>query len=341
MCSELYNCENVNYRKLKFTMVKPKILVTGARGFIGNAVTQSLLKNGHKVIASTRKVPETPISVVSSFADNLTWQSAGSINGETRWEPSLQGITAVIHCAARAHVMSESEFDPIVVYRNVNVEGSVQLAKQAVLAGVKRFVFLSSIGVNGKISKFPFTEVDAPNPHDAYSISKFEAETALMDIARQSDMEVVIIRAPLVYGPKVPGNFSTLVRMVQLGIPLPLGAVQNRRSFLALENLVSLVRLCSDVSKSPSAANQVFLAADGEDVSTTDLLRKVAKAAGRPSRLVPVPSSLLEVAAGLLGMQNLAVRLLGNLQVDATKARNHLGWSPVVTLDDQLVAMFR
>jgi nucleoside-diphosphate-sugar epimerase len=322
-------------------MIKQKILVTGARGFIGNAVTQSLLQSGHKVIASGRNVPETPISVLSSFSDNLTWQSVGSISGETLWERSLQGITTVIHCAARAHVMRELESDPAFVYRKVNVEGSVQLAKQAVLAGVKRFVFISSIGVNGKTSKFPFTEADAPNPHDAYSISKFEAEKALMDIARQSDMEVVIIRAPLVYGPKVPGNFSSLVRMVQLGIPLPLGAVHNRRSLVALDNLVSLVQLCSDVSKSPSAANQLFLAADGEDVSTTDLLRKVAQAACCPSRLVPVPSSFLEVAATLFGLQTLAFRLLRNLQVDATKARNHLGWSPVVTLDDQLVAMFR
>ena len=322
-------------------MIKQNILVTGARGFIGNAVTQSLLQTGHKVIASARKIPETPISVLSSFADNLTWQTVGSINGETVWEPSLQGITTVIHCAARAHVMSESESDPASAYRKVNVEGSVQLAKQAVLAGVKRFVFLSSIGVNGKTSKFPFTEVDEPNPHDAYSISKFEAEKALMDIAMLSDMEVVVIRAPLVYGPKVPGNFSSLVRMVQLGIPLPLGAVQNRRSLIALDNLVSLVQLCSDVSKSPSAANQLFLAADGEDVSTTDLLRKVAQAAGCPSRLVPVPASLLEVAAAFFGMQTLVVRLLRNLQVDATKARTLLGWSPVVTLDDQLRAMFK
>jgi nucleoside-diphosphate-sugar epimerase len=322
-------------------MIKPKILVTGARGFIGNAVTQSLLQSGYKVIAAVRQVPETPISVLSSFSDNLTWQSVGSISGETLWERSLQGITTVIHCAARAHIMRELEADPPFVYRKVNVEGSVQLAKQAVLAGVKRFVFLSSIGVNGKTSKFPFTEADAPNPHDAYSISKFEAEKALMDIALQSDMEVVIIRAPLVYGPKVKGNFSSLVRMVQLGIPLPLGSVQNRRSLVALDNLVSLVQLCSDVSKSPSAANQLFLAADSEDVSTTDLLRKVAQAAGCPSRLVPVPASLLEVAAALFGMQTLAVRLLRNLQVDATKARNHLGWCPVVTLDDQLAAMFR
>ena len=326
---------------LKPKMKEQIILVTGATGFIGNAVTKSLVQGGYKVIASTRQLPTTPIPGLTQFSGRLTWQAVGAINGGTAWEPSLRGISTVIHCAARAHVMSDNDPDPGSAYRKVNVEGSVHLAKQAVLAGVKRFVFLSSIGVNGKISELPFTEIDKPNPHDAYSISKFEAEKALMDISRETGIEVVIIRAPLVYGPKVPGNFCRLIRMVQLGIPLPFGAVHNRRSLVALDNLVSLVQLCSDASKSPLAANQLFLAADGEDVSTTDLLRKVARAAGCPSRLVPVPASLLQFCAAVFGVRALAVRLLCNLQVDSTKARSLLGWRPVVGLDQQLRVMFK
>lgn len=201
-------------------------------------------------------------------------------------------------------------------------------------------MFISSIGVNGSQSTKPFTEACTPQPNDAYAVSKLEAELALLDLASETGMEVVIIRPPLVYGPSAPGNFGSLVRALQRGLPLPLGALHNQRSLVALDNLVSLVLLCADRDRSPEAANQVFVVADGEDVSTTTLLRKVAQAAGRPSRLLPVPAWLLRAGASLLGKRAVADRLLGNLQVDATKARTLLGWRPVVTMDEQLAKMF-
>jgi nucleoside-diphosphate-sugar epimerase len=248
----------------------------------------------------------------------------------------------VVHTAARVHVMADTAADPLAAFRAANVEVTLNLALQAVAAGVRRFVFLSSIGVNGAYTapgKF-FSEMDQPKPHNFYALSKLEAEHGLLQIAAQTGLEVVIIRPPLVYGPGAPGNFASLLRWVQRGLPLPLGAVHNQRSFVALDNLVSLVLLCADRARSPQAANQVFVVADGEDVSTSTLLRKVARAAGRSSRLLPVPASWLLAAASGLGKRVVADRLLGNLQVDATKARSLLGWEPVVTMDEQLAKIF-
>lgn len=311
-------------------------LVTGASGFIGRHIASELTTQGGCVVASVRA---TPKNWVSAYAD-LSWCVVGGINSQTDWQLALRGVQTVLHCAARAHVMRESAVDALSEYREVNVAGTLRLAQQSAAAGVKRFVFLSSIGVNGNHSTVPFSEASEPHPHDAYAISKWEAEQALLTLAAQTGMEVVIIRSPLVYGPGVPGNFGSMVRWVRRGLPLPLGAVQNQRSLVALDNLVSLVMLCADRERSPQAANQVFVVADGEDVSTSTLLRKVARAAGRPSRLLPVPSSWLRAGARLLGKQAVADRLLGNLQVDATKARRLIGWRPVITMDEQLAKMF-
>lgn len=311
-------------------------LVSGATGFVGNAVVQALLATGQPVVAAVRQLPSsTPLQHT-----NLHSYAVGKVNNQTDWQPSLQGVHTVVHCAAQAHVMRDYAADVLAAYREVNVAGTLHLAQQAAVAGVQRFVFISSIGVNGNQSATPFTEAHAPRPHDAYGVSKLEAEQALMTVASQTSMEVVIIRAPLVYGPAAPGNFAKLVRWVQSGVPLPLGAVHNQRSLVALDNLVSFVLLCADRKRSPQAANQVFLVADDEDVSTTTLLRKVAEAAGLPSRLLPVPPWLLRAGASLLGKRAVAERLLGNLQVDATKARTLLGWRPVVTMHQQLSAMF-
>lgn len=311
-------------------------LLTGATGFIGRHIAQEMLVRGASVDMVVR---EKPRELTTAYA-GCGWHVVGNINSKTDWGSTLHGVQTVLHCAARAHVMREPMADAIAAYREVNVAGTMRLAHQAAVAGVKRFVFLSSIGVNGNQSILPFTESSTPQPHDAYAVSKLEAEQALLALAVQTGMEVVIIRPPLVYGPDAPGNFGSLVRLVQRGLPLPLGAVHNQRSLVALDNLVSLVVLCADRARSPQAANQVFVVADGEDVSTSTLLRKVARAAGRPSRLLPVPAGWLRAGASLLGKRAVADRLLGNLQVDATKARTLLGWRPVVTMDEQLAKLF-
>ena len=307
-------------------------LITGASGFIGRHIAQELLAHGDSVAITFRASPKNSASAYTSFR----WHVVGDISTKTDWHPALQGVQTVVHCAARAHVMREHATDALAAYREVNVAGTLRLAQQAAAIGVKRFVFLSSIGVNGNQSMVPFTEASQLQPQDDYAVSKLEAEQALLALAAQSGMEVVIIRPPLVYGPNAPGNFGSLVRWVQCGFPLPLGAVNNQRSLVALDNLVSLVLLCADLAKSPQAANQVFVVADDENVSTSTLLRKVARAMGLPSRLLPVPVNWLQGGATMLGKRAVAVRLLGNLQVDATKARTLLGWSPVITLDQGL-----
>lgn len=317
-------------------MTRHMYLLTGATGFIGRHIAQELTVHGIRVVMAVRAAPKNS----ASSHPSVRWHEVGDINSKTDWQHALQGVQSVVHCAARAHVMREHAVDALSAYREVNVAGTLRLAQQSAASGVQRFVFLSSIGVNGNQSTEPFTEASEPHPHDAYAVSKFEAELALLDLAAQTGMEVVIIRPPLVYGPGAPGNFGSLVRVAQRGLPLPLGAVHNKRSFVALANLVSLVLLCADPARSPMAANQVFVVADAEDVSTSTLLRKLARAAGRPSRLLPVPASWLRAVASLLGKRAVADRLLGNLQVDATKARTLLGWRPEVSMDAQLAKMF-
>lgn len=311
-------------------------LVTGGSGFIGRAIVRALLNADISVVAPLRSCAPPPLF----NHHNLKWMQIGDIGDHTDWQTSISGVNIVIHCAARAHLSSDGSLDALNEFRKVNVAGTLNLARQAVRAGVQRFVFISSVGVNGYQSDKPFTEAADPRPHDAYSISKFEAEQGLLELASQSGMEVIIIRPPLVYGLGAPGNFSSLVRWVHRGLPLPLGAVFNRRSLLALDNLVSFVLLCADRASTPNACNQIFLVSDGEDVSTTTLLRKVAAAAGRPCRLFSVPTWVLRLGASIFGKRAIADRLLGNLQVDATKARSVLGWYPVVTMDQQLATMF-
>ena len=299
------------------------VLVTGSNGFVGAAVFHAL-------------------HVATGDARPCSRGDVGAINGQTEWSVVLSGVSAVVHCAARTHVMFEPAADALAAYREVNVAGTLRLAQQAAAAGVQRLVFVSSIKVNGEATAAgqSFNEADAPVPEDAYGQSKYEAEQALLALAAQTGMEVVIIRPPLVYGPAVKGNFAGMTKAVKRGLPLPLGTLHNQRSLVALDNLVSLVLLCADRERSPQAANQVFVVADGEDVSTSTLLRKLARAAGRPSLLLPVPPSWLRAGASLLGKRAVADRLLGNLQVDATKARTLLGWQPVVTMDEQLAMMF-
>ena len=306
-----------------------KVLITGANGFVGQAVLLRLNgMSGATAIGSVRRA--------AMFADaGAPLATVGELSAQTDWSGVLAGVQAVVHTAARVHVMQEAVADPLAEFRRVNVAGALNLARQAAAADVRRFVFVSSIKVNGEATQLgaPFTADDAPAPLDAYGVSKVEAEQGLREIARQTGMEVVIIRPPLVYGPGVKANFAAMMRWLRRGVPLPLGAIHNQRSLVALDNLVDLIVTCLT---HPAAANQTFLVSDGEDVSTTDLLRRMGQALGRPARLIPVPVSWLKLAAAMVGKPDVAQRLCGSLQVDISKTRRLLGWTPPLSLDEGL-----
>jgi UDP-glucose 4-epimerase len=247
----------------------------------------------------------------------------------------FHGISAVLHLASRVHVMRETCTDPLAEFRRVNVEGTVRLARAAAAAGVRRFVFVSSIKVNGETtdSRDPFTADEQPAPLDPYGVSKREAEDALRVVASESGMEVVIVRPVLVYGPGVKANFESMMRWLSKGVPLPFGALTNKRSLVALDNLVDLLIVCID---HPAAANQTFLVSDGEDLSTTELLKRIARSLDKPARLLPVPQGLIKGAASLAGLRGLSQRLCGSLQVDIEKTRRVLAWSPPMSVDESL-----
>lgn len=305
--------------------MKTSILVTGATGFVGSAVVARLYKDNKQVLAAGRQSTDLPVEMIK-IASLLQLDSLPE---------RLTSINTIVHCAARAHVMKDEVDDPLAEYRKVNVEGTLNLAHQAAEKGVNRFIFISSIKVNGEQTPIeqPFLADDLPAPEDDYGLSKFEAEQGLKKLAAATDMEVVIIRPPLVFGPGVKGNFATLVKLIKKGTPLPLGAVHNKRSLVALDNLVDLIVTCID---HPAAANQVFLAGDGEDLSTTELLHGVARAMGRSSRLIPVPTWMLMFGATIVGKRAVAQRLCGSLQVDITKARDVLSWEPTISVDEGL-----
>nr|WHW29450.1 putative UDP-glucose 4-epimerase [uncultured bacterium] len=304
-----------------------KILVTGANGFVGRALCTEAVVRGMGVRGVTR-VPGN----VSAGMDNLV---VGNIDGSTDWPHVVAGIECVVHLAARVHVMNDSSENPLAEFRRVNVQGTLNLARQAAAAGVRRFVFVSSVKVNGEATRLgrPFTADEAPAPMDAYGVSKMEAELGLSEIARQTGLEVVVIRPPLVYGPGVKANFATMMRWLKRGVPLPFGAIHNLRSLVSVDNLVDVLVTCI---AHPAAADQTFLVSDGEDVSTTELLRRMGRAMGLPVRLVRVPAPVLELAAAMVGKRDLAQRLCGSLQVDIETTRRLLGWTPPLSLDDGL-----
>ncbi len=300
-----------------------KILVTGASGFVGSRLCEVVAHDGWSVRRAVRHFSGTQDEVVAELRD------------DTDWSEALKNIDVVIHLAARVHVMNDDAIDPLSEFRAVNTSATLCFAKQAVESGVKRFIFLSSIKVNGEFTQsgLAFKPDDGFIPTDPYGLSKYEAEQGLLELAEQTDMEVVIIRPPLVYGPGVKANFASMVKWVNRGVPFPFGAVYNKRSLIALDNLVSFIVHCID---HPKAANEVFLVSDGEDVSMSELLRKVAKVFGKKLRLIPIPVCLMIFLAKLIGKGDVASRLFGSLQVDSSKARDLLGWKPVITMDKQL-----
>ena len=303
------------------------VLVTGASGLVGRRLSHRLVREGFNVRAAVRC--SKPAAILNPQV------AVGAIDQATDWRQALLDVQTVVHCAARVHVMHDAEADPLGAFRAVNVHGTQNLARQAAAAGVKRFVFISSVKVNGESTQpgHAYTETDAPNPQDAYGQSKFEAEQGLRKIALETGMEVVIIRPPLVYGPGVKANFAALMHAVQRGWPLPLGAVYNQRSLVALDNLVDFIVTCIT---HPQAANQTFLVSDGQDLSTTALVRGMAQAVGMPARVLPVPVWVLQAGARLLGKGDAVQRLCSNLQVDIAKARTLLGWVPPVSIDEGL-----
>jgi len=306
-----------------------KILVTGATGFIGSAIARQVsTQNDFQVIATVR-------SESSFLPSNIKQILVGNLLATTNYSETVEKVDVLVHAAARVHVMRDDDNEPMTKFRQVNVAGTLNLARQAADAGVKRFVFISSIKVNGEDtnSGTKFSPDDDFIPTDPYGLSKYEAEQGLLDLAKITGMEVVIIRPPLVYGPDVQANFLSMIKWINKGVPLPLGAVHNQRSLVALDNLVSFIIHCV---KHPKAANEVFLISDGEDVSTTELLQKVAKAFGKNTLLLPVPVVLMTFVAQLLGKRDMASRLFGSLQVDSSKACDLLGWKPVITMDEQL-----
>lgn len=306
------------------------VLVTGAGGFVGSALCAELAARGQPLRGAVRS---------GAGAQQI---AIGNISGATDWSAALAGCRAVVHLAARVHVMSEACGDPLVAYREINVEGTLNLARQAHQHGVSRFVFASSVKVNGEgtVIGAPFTAADAPAPLDPYGQSKMEAETALLQLAQETGLEVVIVRPPLVYGPGVKANFRNLINLVGKGLPLPFGSARGLRSMVALDNLLDLLILCTT---HPTAVGKVFMVSDGVDLTVAELVTMIAAAMGRKPRLVPVSVPAMQACAALLGKSALTDRLFGSLQVDILQTQALLEWKPCVSPQaciDKTVAEF-
>ena len=296
-----------------------KVLVTGASGFVGRALCSHLIAHGHVVVPTVRKT--------SSLRDEIV---VGDIGPSSDWMGPLTDCDVVVHLAARVHVMHEDAENPMALFRAINTDATLNIARQAAAAGVKRFIFISTVKVNGEGRDTAYRQTDTAAPEDSYAISKWEAEQGLHQIAAMTGLEVVILRPPLVYGPGVKANFLNLARAVDRGWPLPLGAINNRRSLLYLGNLVDAIRLCMEHA---DAAGQTFLLDDGESVSTPELVRALARAMGRAARVPKIPVWILEMAGRLTGRRAALARLTGSLFVDSSAIRSQLGWTPPFSLE--------
>lgn len=307
-----------------------RVLITGSSGFVGKELCGHLSKLGFDLTLLRRH----------SHAQNSLFKT---IEVESLSSPIsselLAKIDCVVHLAARVHIMQDYSKDPLSDFREVNVIGTLSLAKQAAIAGVKRFIFISSVKVNGEYTQLgkPFTAEDSPNPQDAYGVSKYEAEQGLLKIARETNMEVVIIRPPLVYGPGVKANFASMANAIKHNLPLPLGTINNKRSFIFVGNLVDFIGHCI---RHPKAANQIFLVSDNNDLSTTELLKSCAKALNKKALLFPMPQLLIKFFASLIGKKSISQRLCGNLQVDILKTQQLLEWTPSISVHDGLITTF-
>ena len=309
-----------------------QILVTGATGFVGRKLVDYMLE---QTSFNLRLAVRSKFDFC--FGDRVSISTIPDISAYTNWRDALLDCQVVIHAAARVHVMQEFEQAPLDAFREVNVKGTLTLARQASASGVKRFIYLSSIKVNGELTApgKPFCPHDSVMPQCDYAVSKYEAEQGLLKLAKETGMEVVIIRPVLVYGPSVKGNFKRMMDWMKKGVPLPFGLVNNQRSFVSVDNLVDLIVTCI---KHPRAANQVFLVSDGHDLSTTVLLKKLRALMERRVLFVPVPVTILNYAAKLVGQKVVTDRLCGSLQVDISKTRELLDWQPCVNVDAVLKA---
>ena len=310
--------------------VNKRVLVTGATGFVGSSLSERLLSEGCDVRGTFLHF-ESPSALVAG----VNPVPVEPLGPDTPWSHAVAGIDTVIHLAARVHMMDDQAADPLTEFRLVNTEGTKRLAQEAVKAGVKRLVFISSIKVNGEESSVPYTDDAMAQPTDPYGISKWEAEQSLRQIEAETGLEVVIVRPTLVYGPGVKANFLNMLKIVSRGIPLPLASIANKRSMIYVGNLVDALMACS---AHPAAAGQAFLVSDGEDVSTPELIRRTARALGVPVRLFPMPLPLMRVAGALTGKSAAVNRLVGSLTVDSSKIRRDLGWMPPYTMAEGLRA---
>jgi len=301
----------------------PSVLVTGANGFVGIVLCRRLRVDGFQVRGAVRS------NKSSSLPEGIESREIADIDAQTDWTEILRGVDTIVHLAARVHVMHDTATDPLAEYLKVNVAGTEQLARAAVEARVKRFIFLSTVKVNGEENVRPYREIDPPAPLDAYAISKLQAEQKLKKIATASGMELVILRPPLVYGPGVKANFLALIKMVAKGVPLPLASIRNRRSFIYLENLVDVISACCI---HPDAGGKVFMVSDGEDVSTPELIRRIALTLKKKTRLFPFPPILLYILGRMVGKRQSVDRLIGSLAVDITKIESELDWHPPFTM---------